>query len=213
MLLLNPVFIHGWAFSSKIFGNLPGIKIDLPGHGKNEDRYESLLKTAQSIALSLPGKHDIIGWSLGGSLALLIASLFPSKVRRLFLIGTSPYFWGAWEEKNLRAFKLRIKREGVEVFRSMAYPRRFEDRLYLPDALRMLEDYMRMDLRDRASLLGKETFILQGEKDRIVPPLEAFKLHSLIKGSKLITLPGGHFPAEDERSLLSTLLKVSSDVR
>jgi len=95
----------------------------------------------------------------------------------------------------------------------MAYPRRFEDRLYLPDALRMLEDYMRIDLRDRASLLRKETFILQGEEDRIVPPLEAFKLHSLIKGSKLITLPGGHFPAEDERSLLSTLLKVSSDVR
>ncbi|MDQ7082199.1 MAG: hypothetical protein Q9N34_03805 [Aquificota bacterium] len=73
----------------------------------------------------------------------------------------------------------------------------------------MLEDYIEMDLRDRASLLRKKTFILQGEEDRIVPPLEALKLHSLIKGSKLITLPGGHFPAEDERSLLSTLLKVS----
>ncbi|MDQ7082198.1 MAG: alpha/beta fold hydrolase [Aquificota bacterium] len=135
MPLLNPVFIHGWAFSSKVFGKLPGIKVELPGHGKNEGRYESLLRTAQDIALSLPGIHDLIGWSLGGSIALLIASLFPDKVRRLFLIGTSPTSEERGKKRTLRAFKLRVKREGVEVFRSMAYHHRFEDRLSLHGCL------------------------------------------------------------------------------
>ncbi len=208
MGLYHPLFIHGWAFSSKVFRGLQGIKVDLPGHGSNCGPYENLERAVESIALSLPGKHDVVGWSLGGSIALMLALRFPAKVRRLFLIGASPFFGGAWPEKNVRALKLRIKKEGINVFRKMAYPKPFEDTLE-KEAFRMLEDYVRLDLRDRLPFLKKEVTILHGKEDRIVPVYEAFKLHNLIKGSKLIILPGGHFPAEDERSLLSALLKVS----
>lgn len=207
MGLSRPLFIHGWAFSSKVFGNLEGIKVDLPSHGSSRDAYESFEKTVERLALSLPGKHDVVGWSLGGSVALMLALRFPTKVRRLFLIGTSPFFGGAWPERNIRALKLRIKREGIHVFRKMAYPKPFEDSMG-KEALRMLEDYVRLDLRSRLPFLKKEVFILHGREDSVVPVREAFKLHNLIKGSKLIILPGGHFPAGDERSLLSTLLKI-----
>jgi len=84
-----PVFIHGWAFSSKVFEGLRGIKPDLPAHGSNAKSYTSLRDVVTEIALSLPSRHDVVGWSLGGSIALLLALHFPSKVRRLFLIGTS----------------------------------------------------------------------------------------------------------------------------
>jgi pimeloyl-[acyl-carrier protein] methyl ester esterase len=208
MGLKAPLFIHGWAFSSRIFGKIGGIKPDLPAHGGSKEPYRSLEETARSIALSLPAKHDVVGWSLGGTIALLIALLFPQKVERLFLVGTSPFFRIAWSEKNLRAFKLRIRREGVRSFRRMAYPSDFRDGLEEEVALRILEDYINTDLRDRITSIKKRTYILQGEKDPIVPVEEAFKLKTLIKGSKLIILPGGHFPAEDETGLLSTLLKV-----
>ena len=208
MGLRSPLFIHGWAFSSKVFGSLEGIKVDLPAHGSSQKSYENLEKVVEDIALSLPGRHDVVGWSLGGSIALMLALRFPSKVRRLFLIGTSPFFLGAWPERNIKAFKLRIRKEGVQTFRRMAYPGDFEDHLG-EGAFRMLEDYVNLDLRSRLPFLKKEVFILHGQRDTVVPVREAFKLHNLIKESKLIILPGGHFPAEDERSLLSALLKVS----
>ncbi len=181
--------------------------MDLPAHGSNRDAYESLEKTVESLALSLPGKHDVVGWSLGGSIALMLALRFPSKVGRVFLIGTSPFFGGAWPEKNVKALRLKIRREGVEAFRRMAYPRPFRDHLG-EEAFRMLEDYVKLDLRGRLPFLKKEVVILHGQEDPVVPVREALKLHNLIKRSKLIILPGGHFPAEDERSLLSALLKI-----
>lgn len=208
MSLLSPVFLHGWAFSSKVFGRLRGIKPDLPAHGGNLEPFTGLGTVAERIALSLPGKHDLVGWSMGGTIALLIALRFPEKVNRLFLVGVSPFFGGAWSERNLRAFKLKIKREGVSAFRSMAYPKPFEDRVEERTAMDMLEEYIRTDLRHRLPFVKKETYIIQGEMDEVVPVGEAIKLHNLMKGSKLIILPGGHFPAEDETGLLSALLKV-----
>ena len=209
MALLNPLFIHGWAFSSKAF-TLPGIKgIDLPAHGLNREPYVGMEETAKAVARGMWDRHDLIGWSLGASVALLVALRFPKKVRRLYLIGASPFFGGAWGQKNLRAFKVRVRREGVSWFRSLAYPKEFRDDILLEDASRMLEDYMELDLRRRLPLLRCETFIVHGERDPITPVRESFKLHSLIRGSKLILLPGGHFPAKDEKSLLSAILKVS----
>ncbi|WP_457601021.1 alpha/beta fold hydrolase [Hydrogenivirga sp.] len=208
MTLVNPVFIHGWAFSSKVFSTLRGVKPDLPAHGANRESYRGLERVVEDIAFSLHGRHDVVGWSLGGSIALMLALRFPGRVNRLFLIGTSPFFGGAWSERNIRAFKMRIKREGIRYFREIAYPGRFEDGLEEKDAMDMLEDYINLDLRRFVPLVKKETFIIQGEKDVVVPVKEALKLHNLIRGSKLIILPGGHFPAEDETGLLSTLLKV-----
>ncbi|NPA40719.1 MAG: alpha/beta fold hydrolase [Aquificae bacterium] len=213
MRLINPVFLHGWGFSSKVFGNIPAVKIDLPGHGKGSSDYRDMNSLVEEIALSLPSSHDIVGWSMGGSIALMLALRFPSKVRRLFLIGTSPYFGGAWSGKNVRALRMRVKREGIKVFRRIALSREFEDEFKEDIGMRMLEDYINLDLRDQLPTLKRGVFIIQGDRDLVVPPLEAYKLRLLIKGSKLVILPGGHFPFEDERSLLSTLLKVSSNLR
>ncbi len=203
-----PLFIHGWAFSSKVFFPFTGIKPDLPAHGGSNEIYTDLDKTVAKLALTIPDKRDVVGWSLGGSLAILLAFKFPEKVKRLFLIGTSPFFGKAWPEENLRAFKIMIRKKGVSAFRSMVIPN-FKDRIEEKYAMKMLEDYINLDLRDIIPVVKKEVFILQGEKDPIVPVKEAFILHSLFKRSKLIILPGGHFPAEDERAVISSLLKSS----
>ena len=110
-MLQNPVFIHGWAFSSKVFEHFRGIKYDLPGHGKNRKPFKDFEEVLKELAQLTYKKHDIIGWSLGGSVALLFALRFPEKVNRLILIGTTPHFGGAWEEKNIKAMKLLIKKK------------------------------------------------------------------------------------------------------
>ena len=208
MGLSKPVYIHGWGFSSKVFASLEGIKPDLPAHGGNTSDYLGFEELVEQLALSLHSRHDLIGWSMGGSVAMLLALRFPRKVKRLFLIGATPFFGGAWSQKNIRAFKVRINRHGVEEFRRSALGRDFQDSFDVKEGMKLLEDYISMDLRSLLPYLHCPVFILHGTEDKVVPLREAFKLHALIKGSKLITLPGGHFPAGDEKSLLSEILKV-----
>ena len=83
-MLQNPLFIHGWAFSSKIFKSFHGIKYDLPGHGKNKKPFKGFEEILKELAQITHKKHDVVGWSLGGSVALLFALRFPEKVNRLF---------------------------------------------------------------------------------------------------------------------------------
>ncbi len=208
MVLRDPVFIHGWAFSSKVFEGFKGIKVDLPGHGKNKEPYRGFRRMAEEVALSLPSRHDIVGWSLGGSVALLLAFLFPSKVRRLFLIGTTPHFSRVWSEANIRAFKIMVKREGFKPFREMALGEPFEDSVDKETALRLLEDYVSLDLTPLVPLLKVETYVIHGSKDKVVPVGEAFRLRSMLKRSKLIILPGGHLPVRDEGSFVSQVFEV-----
>lgn len=208
MKLLNPVFIHGWAFSSKVFDRFSGIKVDLPGHGRNTKPYTGFMDMVKDIALSLPSNHDIVGWSLGGSVALMVAFLFPSKVRRLFLIGTTPFFKKAWREANIRAFRVMVKRRGVEAFREIALEDPFTDRVETGTAMRMLEDYINLDLTDLLPLIRVETYIIHGEEDRIVPLKEAFRLKNLLRRSKLIILPGGHLPVRHEGDFISKVFEV-----
>jgi len=200
-----PLYIHGWGFSSKVFAGLPGIKPDLPAHGRNTEPYTCLEEVVRNIALSLPSRHDVVGWSLGGSLALLLALRFPSKVGRLILLGTSPYFAGAWSRANLRAFKGMVRKRGINAFREMV-AEDFEDRIEEEGALRMLEDYLHLDLRAQIPFLDKEVVVIHGERDPVVPLREAFLLHNLLRRSKLIILPGGHFPSENEKAVVSSLL-------
>jgi len=204
-MLKNPVFIHGWAFSSKVFKDFKGIKYELPGHGRNKNSYESIEKIIEYLRKITYTKHDLVGWSLGGSLALIFAYKFPDRVNRLFLIGTTPYFKGAWSEKNVRAMKLLIKREGIRAFRKLAYGD-FEDFFEERQGMKLLEDYVNMNLFPILPYIKKEVYLIHGVDDKIVPPSEAYKLHKFLKCSKLILLGGGHFPVRNEEHLRKAVL-------
>ncbi|NPB08352.1 MAG: alpha/beta hydrolase [Aquificae bacterium] len=205
-MLKRPLLIHGWGFSSGIFRNFRGIKYDLPGHGKGRKTYGGLEEILKDLARITWREHDVVGWSLGGSVALLFALRYPQKVRRLILIGTTPHFGGVWGERNVRAMKLKIKKEGIAFFRRLACCE-YED-LFLEDvAFKLLDDYVSLNLTKVLPSLSKEAFIIHGIGDPIVPPSEALRLHNLLKGSKLIFLGGGHLPVRDEEHLESALLK------
>ena len=70
------------------------IGVDLQGHGRSSvgTREFSLPEMADDIAVILTalgyGKVDVLGYSLGGSVALRFAVQYPETVRRLVLVGT-----------------------------------------------------------------------------------------------------------------------------
>ena len=112
---------------------------DLPGHGTavglGDDAY-SMDGAAARLLARLDGPADVVGYSMGGRLALHLAVTRPDAVRRLVLVSASP---------GLRTEAERAARRAVDAARAAdlaADPAGFLDRWYrmplfdLPDALR-----------------------------------------------------------------------------
>lgn len=98
----NLVLIHGWGFNSSIWKfnqeyltkkyNI--IYIDLNGHGQNEynEQYHSLKKYCDYLSTKIPDDSIILGWSLGGLIALNFAEHYPTKTKRLILCCSNTCF-------------------------------------------------------------------------------------------------------------------------
>jgi pimeloyl-ACP methyl ester carboxylesterase len=93
------VLLHGGVGSSEMFeplipqlGGRRVIAVDLPGHGSSpgDDRPLSPELYAEDIAELIDDQADVLGYSLGGEVALRLALQYPEKVRRLVLVSV-PY--------------------------------------------------------------------------------------------------------------------------
>jgi pimeloyl-[acyl-carrier protein] methyl ester esterase len=92
------VFLHGWGFNSDIFNTL--IKsyssnyrltlIDLPGHGRSPLIAGGIEQWAEAVIAQLPPNPKLVGWSLGGLLAIQIARKISTS--GLTLVASSPRF-------------------------------------------------------------------------------------------------------------------------
>ena len=97
----NVYLIHGWAANGRIFDPLRPLlpahwqvhAPDLPGHGTTplEGAFD-IAAAADQIAAQMPCNSDVLGWSLGGVVALFIAYRHPDKVRHLCLTASFAKF-------------------------------------------------------------------------------------------------------------------------
>lgn len=95
------VLLHGWAMNSSVWDLiLPKLEanfrvtcVDLPGHGQSDfnDGW-SLDGVVDALANVFPKECGVLGWSLGGMLALRLASKYPKQVARLILLASSAKF-------------------------------------------------------------------------------------------------------------------------
>jgi len=101
------LLLHGWAMHGGVFAPLVTalaahfeiIRADLPGHGGSRDSALPLALDAVADALvellDASSRALVVGWSLGGLLAMTLAARHPSRVRGLGLIAASPRFVAA----------------------------------------------------------------------------------------------------------------------
>ena len=108
------VLLHGGLGAIEMFGEvLPllaqsrqVIAVDLQAHGRtaNIDRpmsYEAMADDIRALISHLGLKQaDVMGYSLGGGVALQIAIRHPDSVRKLVLVST-PFMRNGWHEANL----------------------------------------------------------------------------------------------------------------
>ena len=97
----NVYLIHGWAANGRIFDPLRPLlpahwqvhAPDLPGHGATPlEGAFNIAAAADQIAAQMPCNSDVLGWSLGGVVALFIAYRHPDKVRHLCLTASFAKF-------------------------------------------------------------------------------------------------------------------------
>ena len=100
----NVYLIHGWAANHHIFDDLvPRLPADwrihtpdLPGHGAAPfDGTFDVAAAADALAARIDEPACILGWSLGGQVALYLAARHPEKVRALCLTASFARFQAA----------------------------------------------------------------------------------------------------------------------
>ena len=192
------VFLHGWGQSERIWFQqrqfFPDARfINLPGHGGAADAPGE--QWFQIIADQLPDEPTVlVGWSLGGMLAMEIANSWPERCAAIALISSTPSFRqrDGWEhgchQKVFSEFEQAVAVQspkimnrffalmlhGDELSRSAynALAREAINRQSPTTAAGIsagLELLSSIDLRAQLHELSMPTLIMHGEQDAIVP--------------------------------------------
>ena len=195
--------VHGWGMNARVFDSLAALlaadfevrALDLPGHGGRAAlAHNTLQDWADDLARQLPEGATLLGWSLGGQVAMRAALDHPHKVARLVLLASTPKFVAAadWERgmapADLQDFGealladpqatllrfLSLQTRGMPGQKTLLLQLR-QTLLAAPAArsealaggLAILRD---TDLRDELSRLTQPTLVLHGALDTLTPP-------------------------------------------
>lgn len=220
--------LHGWGMHGGVWGSvLPTLAerhrvhvVDLPGHGASlASAPFTLAQVARDVANSLPPVCTLLGWSLGGQVALQIAHDQPERVARLILIGVTPCFrqrddWPhGMDDKTLAEFARSLEQdyEGtLKRFLSLqarggdearAVIARLRESLFArgrPDLESLrggLNILLTLDLRDAVGAIAQPTLIVHGTHDLLTPLPAAQWLAQALPAARLEVVPGAaHAP-------------------
>lgn len=96
--------VHGWGMNARVFDALAEKladefevrALDLPGHGGRDALPHNTLQSwADDLVQQLPDGTLLLGWSLGGQVAMRAALDHPGKIARLILLASTPRFVAA----------------------------------------------------------------------------------------------------------------------
>lgn len=202
------VLLHGWGLNSAVWATLtPKLEsefqvqaVNIPGFGGEPwlPAYVDIEQVADKIATDLAQTQQepvvLLGWSLGGLLATLIAVRHPQLVIRLHTVASSPCFVAqpdtAWPGMNatvLDAFKTQLDNDFEATLKrflavqSIGSPHARQDAKSLqasvlsqpladPRALAAGLDWLaKTDLRDALGQLSMPLYRAYGRLDSLVP--------------------------------------------
>lgn len=225
------VLLHGWAMHSGLWMPVQSRLaerfrvhlVDLPGHGFSApvrpyalDRITTLI--AQALA-HLAQPPIVLGWSLGGTIAMQWALSEPDRVAGLVLVGTTPCFvarpdWPhAMDEESLQwfgdelsvSYKFTLQRfvtlqvQGSENARAVLaqlrahlFARGEPSHEALRDALDLLAT---TDLRGQLGAIRQPALIIAGDRDTLSPAAGGEWLAQALPAGRLVKIAGAaHAP-------------------
>lgn len=220
------VLLHGWGCTAGVWNDLAGrlaprLRVhapELPGYGAAPACAPYTLEAlAGAVARAAPRRCHVVGWSLGGEVALAWARRAPHQVRRVALIATTPCFaarpgWTcATAPAVLREFGrlLAADRAGTVArftavqARGDARARRVASVLQQFSASGATDDVLAAglavlrdaDLRRELRRVAQPALVLHGARDWIVPPVAGRRLAAALPNARFRLLRGcAHAP-------------------
>jgi len=245
LLLIHGWGMHGgmWGQAADQLAQTHTVhRVDLPGHGQSKwsaAEGEGAAQNALSLTLSrmrereqnlldeivaqLSSQFDeplsVMGWSLGGQVALRWAQLHPAQVRKLVLVATTPCFvqkenWlcamaadtlqdfaasllqnHALTLKRFLALQVRGSENEKEILsnlRAQLFAKGEPDVEALKGGLEILRD---TDLRAQLSGISQTTLVLAGERDTLTPNAASEAMAQTLPNARLQVIQGAaHAP-------------------
>jgi len=223
------VLLHGFAMHAGLFAPiLPALArghrvhaVDIPGHGRSPSiapfDLSSLVEALDAAIDADP--FTVIGWSLGGLIALQWALLRPARVTRLVLVATTPSFavrdgWplavtpdtlARFGDELRASYRLTLSRflalqvHGSEtgratlaVLRKRLFERGEPSAADLDAALGVLAQ---SDLRPMLSRIDAPALVIGGDRDALVPVAATRALAAALPHARQVTIEGAaHAP-------------------
>lgn len=195
------VLLHGGMRSALLLRDLAGelaigrqvIAIDLQGHGRTADidrplRFELMADdVAALIAYLGHARADVMGYSLGGGVALRAAIQHPERVRRLVVVATA-FSKRAWYPEVAAALGQISGAIAVHLKASREYQTYIETAPRPDDFPRLLDKMGEMLARDydwsaEVATITAPTLAVYGDHDA-VPPAQMARMFELLGGGQ-----------------------------
>jgi pimeloyl-[acyl-carrier protein] methyl ester esterase len=223
------VLLHGWALHGGMWGPwLAELErharlhlVDLPGHGHSawSAEVQDLASLARALRPDLPRGAVLLGWSLGGMIALELARQHPGQAAALILVATTPKFLAGddWEhgmpaevlEEFARGLEsdyrgtvqnfLALQTRGDEHSRETLRQLRRSLEAHGPPDVQALAAGLRIlrsaDLRDGLSGIALPSLVISGEHDRLTPPAAGRAIAAALPAAQFLEIArSGHAP-------------------
>lgn len=222
------VLVHGWGMNARVFDALSALLADdfdvralnLPGHGGRAALPHNTLQSwADDLAQQLPENATLLGWSLGGQVAMRVALDHPRSLSRLILLASTPRFvagedWAhGMKETDLQEFGAALLADpNATLLRFLSLQTRG-----MPDQKRLLQQLrttllaspvanadtllsglhllQQTDLRAELSQLSLPTLVLHGVLDTLTPPAAGAWLADTLPHARYVEFPrAAHAP-------------------
>ncbi len=167
---------HGFGF----------LRFDYSGHGQSSGQFvDGTLSLWLDDTLSVldrltQGRQIIVGSSMGGWLALLLAKHRPERIKAIIGVAAAPDFTEEliWNKLTVRD-KSRLKRHGF-IKDKTAAPKE-----QLPITAKLIKDARNHLILGKSLTLSCPARFLQGMKDTDVPSTHAIKMMAALKGNDI----------------------------
>lgn len=205
------VLLHGWGMNAEVWHDIISRlsvhfrlhMVDLPGYGRSgSDGACSLDEMVEVLQAQMPPQAIWLGWSLGGLVASQMALRYPSRVRRLITVASSPCFtrrdnWPGIKPQTLHQFQMELHDDFQRTVERFLALQTLGSRTAREDIRRMkevvlaqpipslevleggLEILCTIDLRNALCQLGIPFLRIYGQLDALVPHKVAGKLDAL----------------------------------